>query len=94
MITDADKLFVAMAVDPARRSASIVKLARQRTVLFWLLIFIVLASLANSFVFNGTLGASGLMPACLLLIAVLKSESDLRLLLVVDSLRSNEKHAA
>jgi hypothetical protein len=93
MITKEDKKFDDMAADPMRRPAAIVDLYRRRAVLFWLAIIISVCAT----VFSWIRETSGLLfYAAVLWSLVLKLDSDLRLLRVVERLQkgSDEKPVA
>ena len=93
MFTKSDIRFEEMAADPARRRAAIADLSRRRTWIFWCVMVAFIGAIATSWSGKtpGTIFSAAIMFSILL-----KFESDLRLLRVIERLHkgSDERPVA
>jgi len=93
MFTKSDLSFDEIAADPVRRRAKIVELSRSRTLFFWCFIT---ASIGALFCIWTGRASGSILAAALLYGVVVRLESDLRLLRVVERLQKdlNDRHVA
>ena len=91
----ADDTFIQMAVDDSRRPELIKETSRKRTILFWCAVLITVCALLMIFVetnakaHNSGIAGVEFTVAAMTWMQVLKIESDLRLLKLVEKLKSS-----
>jgi hypothetical protein len=87
MFRESDERFAQLAADPERRRSAIRDLSRRRTVIFWCAIVASLGFLPIPFLSGShVMGAGSAFAAALMWAVLLKHDSDVMLLYVIDRL--------